>query len=112
MNKQLLKGIRDIQRLERKALPYRERLNSLYNTCSPNGGMNGGGVWIDTSNKLYRLAEQKAVIWNSIRNSVVGDNALWALTVQANMDVVSYGQEEYLKITSQEILSLLPKANG
>ena len=107
---ELKKGVSEIRKLDKKRKELSEHLDGIYQRVSPAGGYNES-PFMGVAEKLCRVAEKQAIVWNQIRSTIIIQESmktLWNLAIIAGLDVSPYGEEEILKFGYDELIALIP----
>lgn len=109
MNKFIEKTLMQMQRIDTKINNLEFEYNAMWQSA-PIG--QHSKIMERTSQKILKLQELRAPLWNKIRGYLVcnnGKNTLWQKALEVGLHVHSYGEEEYLLFGAKEIRELITK---
>ena len=109
MKRELERGIQRIEKLDIKEREFSKNADMI---LSSSGVGQAPPIYYQTLDKVIKIAEKKAEIWNEIRSLIVsGFKTLWQIALASKtIVVVTYGQEKMLKCYGKDIRNLLREA--
>ena len=104
--KEIEKGLAKIERLDIKQRELQGEADAILQSS---GVGQAPPVYHATLDKAIKITEQKAIIWNGIRNNIIKptNKTLWQIAIANKLTTVWYGEEKHLDFYAEDIKRVL-----
>ena len=104
------RAISKIETIDRKIKPLEQSANAI---LASSGFGQAPPVYHQALDKIIRLKEQQAKIWNEeLRSKMFNGKTFWQLAIENKLPIATYGEENMLQFSGENIRTLLVNSGG